>query len=112
MAANLPSISPLGSHRPASIANIITKDEAAHARTASHEAKLPVPRWEEEQELEKLSSAEDKLMFDLVDAPCASDGEFFMKAAYILKVSPDFMRAALVDALQDYLNRRPNPGGA
>jgi hypothetical protein len=45
----------------------------------------------------------------LIDAQCANDDEFLLKAAYLLKA--DVLRWALVDAVQKHLERRSNPGG-
>lgn len=115
-----------------SIANIIAEHEAARAKTASQKAKLRTidderaeflrnfsdlgflmvmsqrPQGAEEHELDRLRTAEDELMFELADASCASDDEFFIKAAHILKANPGLMRGAAADILRDYLKRRPS----
>jgi hypothetical protein len=92
-----------------SIADIIAKHEAAHAKRASQEAKLIAPEREAEfKTLDRLEIRENQLIDKLINAECGDD-EFLTKVAYLLK--SDAARWAVVAAAQKHLDRRLNSGG-
>lgn len=101
-----------------SIADIIAEHEPAHARTNALEDRPSVSslreEWRQELALLDAEAAQDDLMFELVNAACASDDEFFIKAAYILKYElgvDDDEHIRLVEALRQHLKRRERHAG-
>jgi hypothetical protein len=95
------------------LAQLMSAHDRAHAMTAGVPHVRPnEPRYEElTAKFDRLLGAEDALLDQLVQAHCADDGEFFEKAAHIIKYGDDagdedWAALRLVDATRIHLAAR------
>jgi hypothetical protein len=98
------------------LAQLMTAHDHAAAKTEGlpYVRSFQDPRRPElEARLARLTTAEDALLDQLVLAPCASDGEFFAKAAHIARAGfgdPAYAECvadpALAAATRAYLKQR------